>query len=336
MIKISKIGGVKDFRVSDRLIYRVDKALWFLAGECQSKAELLIEKVADYNYKVSENFLYYQVEDGSSLMRLDLKAGGEEELKGEYYRTDSFLESEGKILTIGIYSGNDVVCLINKDNFSLVLVRPFKGLKRILSSNGIVFSKRFGSCHGFCLVDYDLQTLRWEYVLEEGERVIGQMHVWDGVLVVPTRTGQLSYVKTYQTGIDLKNGRKIWKQETLPDFSLDGYSGELHGLGDDYVVMNPLQGEIFRKPFPQIREISKSWVVAHYCGLYEGGLYFVTTTHPDAPVHFGRIDIATQKLDFIQPLDVDLGVGVACAPVYRDGRLYILDAKNVLHIYAEE
>lgn len=56
---------------------------------------------------------------------------------------------------------------------------------------------------GLQYVDTSLQQAFWTYSFPEGEKVQGDIYLYDNVLVVPSMAGQMPNNKNYLQGIDL-------------------------------------------------------------------------------------------------------------------------------------
>lgn len=192
---------------------------------------------------------------------------------------------------------------------------------------------------GLQYVDTSLQQAFWTYSFPEGEKVQGDIYLYDNVLVVPSMAGQMPNNKNYLQGIDINTGKEIWKDEGyFLHLQQDLQTGLLYGFaGEKYQVIDPITGnKLVDKEFTGLKEEKRLLVTTPMSRLYGDGLYFISDyveNHYDC--QFGKINTESHEIEFIQKLDVAECVK-ADPPIYHKGKIYIKDNLDTLHIYEQE
>ena len=174
-------------------------------------------------------------------------------------------------------------------------------------------------------IDFNSGDNRW--LIEFNQKITGNLHLHDNTLIIPTK-GKRLY------GIDAESGEQLWELEgTHPSYVKHPQTGLLYAHGSNvYQVVDPEKGEIiFEKDFT---EENKQYGVlpapsGYICG---DGIYFTSNTGGSK---FGKLNIQTHSLEFVQKLDVEEGL-TAQHPVYHQGRIYILDNTGTLHVYEQD
>lgn len=176
----------------------------------------------------------------------------------------------------------------------------------------------------------------WSYSFAVGEKVHGNTYTHKEVLVLPSMAGQMPFNKNYLQGIDINTGKTIWKNETdFLYFQQESKTGLLYAFaGEKYQVIDPITGnKLVDIEFKGLEEGKKLQVLQGMSKLYGDGLYFISDyTQNHYECQFGKINITTHEIEFIQKLDISEGVKAA-APLYHKGRIYIKDSLDVLHVY---
>jgi outer membrane protein assembly factor BamB len=186
-------------------------------------------------------------------------------------------------------------------------------------------------------VDMNTGKESWAYNLPVSEVVASEIYAHNGVLVVPSREGQMPFDTTYLQGLDITTGELLWRRESNIYLYQNVKKGLLYAFGGDtYIVINPMNGKtVEKKEFKGLKENDRLLVSSTMSRLYGDGLYFTSDyveNHYDC--QFGKINIDNHEIEFIQKLDVAEGV-TAAPPIYNEGRLYIKDSLNTLHIYEQ-
>jgi outer membrane protein assembly factor BamB len=240
------------------------------------------------------------------------------------YYYEQLFDRKSKALQIGIYKRID-----GKEKWK----KEFTDSRFILNVTEYLLISDIGLKH-IKRIDLDNGTELWNYTLPEG-KITGNLYVYDNILVIPSIAGQLPFEKTFLRGINIISGELVWERESNIYLYQDRNIGLLHSFGEDiYIVINPQTGEqIIRKEFTGIKEKHRLSVYSNMCSLYGDGLYFTSDYVENYyDCQFGKINIQTHEIEFIQRLDVPAGT-TGHPPIYHNRRLYIKDSSNTLHIY---
>lgn len=139
----------------------------------------------------------------------------------------------------------------------------------------------------------------------------------------------------YLVSINIDSGKIVWELKgCLYHYSLDHESELLYGYSrDKYEVIDPKSGNVLiAKKFEESEEKYRISPQAHMNTLSGDGIYFMSNWYGP---RFGKVNIKTHEIEFVQELDVEKGVQ-GDIPVYHEGRLYIRDSLNTLHIFEKE
>ncbi|MFA0964007.1 PQQ-binding-like beta-propeller repeat protein [Roseivirga sp. BDSF3-8] len=189
------------------------------------------------------------------------------------------------------------------------------------------------------LIKLNLETGEelWSYSLPEEEKVEGNVYVYENILVIPSKAGQTPFDKTYLQGINMNTGELLWRRESNIYLYQNNRTGLLYAFGGEvYIVINPKNGEtLVKEEFKGIKEANKLLIVSNMCRMCGNGLYFISDYVENYyDCQFGKINTDSHEIEFIQKLDVAEGVK-ADPPIYYNGRIYIKDSLNTLHIYEQ-
>jgi outer membrane protein assembly factor BamB len=171
----------------------------------------------------------------------------------------------------------------------------------------------------------------WNYNLCES-KVYGNVLKYYNTLIIPLENNHL-------LGINAQTGEKLWElEDCFHHYNLDEQTGLLYGYGAErYEIIDTVKGEkILQKQFEGSMDKYNIFVSQHMNTLSGDGLYF---TSNDSVIKFGKINIRTHEIEFVQELVEDkerIGRANASKPIYHNGRLYILDSVGTLHIFEEE
>ena len=136
--------------------------------------------------------------------------------------------------------------------------------------------------------------------------------------------------------INAVNGEFLWIiEDSISYYQLDEASGLLYGLGGEiFEVIDIASGKkIVQKSLAAEVNKHKLFVSSHLCNLYNNELYFSSSW---SEKKFGRFNLKTYEIDFVQKLDLKNDARGIGAPVCIDGRLFILDDSQSLHILDPE
>ncbi|MDY3851814.1 MAG: hypothetical protein SO013_02850 [Prevotella sp.] len=179
--------------------------------------------------------------------------------------------------------------------------------------------------------DLDKSNNLWSYTLPEGFTIFGQVQVIDNLLILYAVDNNFDHSKTI--ALDINSGNMKWELDNTIFCQVDTKKKLLLGYAiRRYEVIDPFLGEkIVQKNMMDYYEKGLSPVSPNNT-IANGKLWFVSGRGEN--VKFGRINIETSEVDFIQdfPLQND---GQLSKPVFHNGNLYLLDSNNTLHIFEE-
>lgn len=241
---------------------------------------------------------------------------------------EQLYERKNKSVQLGIYDRHTGKELWKVDFYGHRFARNVKGRLFITDINFTYF---------ICL-NLDTGQESWTYSFPEDEKVQGDIYMHENVLVVPSKSGEIPFAKTYLQGMDINSGELFWRREANIYLYQDKSTDMLHAFGGEiYITIDPKDGEILvRKEFEGLKDKNKLLVLSNMCRMGDDGLYFISDyveNHYDC--QFGKINIESHEIEFIQKLDVAEGVK-ADPPIYHKGKIYIKDSLNTLHIYEQE
>ncbi len=172
----------------------------------------------------------------------------------------------------------------------------------------------------------------WSYTLPEGFKIFGQVQVIDNLLILYAVDNNFDHSKTI--ALDINSGNMKWELDNTIFCQVDTEKKLLLGYAiRRYEVIDPFLGKkIVQKSMMDYYEKGLSPVSPNNT-IANGKLWFVSGRGENAK--FGRINIETSEVDFIQdfPLQNDWQFS---KPVFHNGKLYLLDSNNTLHIFEEE
>ncbi len=135
-------------------------------------------------------------------------------------------------------------------------------------------------------------------------------------------------------GLDARTGQEKWRIEDARDLYIqDMEQGCLYGIGGNlFQVIDVKNGKML--VYERLSsEIEKYKVFPDRQGcLSPKGLYF-KSNHLDCKL--GLINLQTLKIEFVIDLNLPAGVKITSMS-YHNGRLYVKDTNDMLHIFAEE
>lgn len=183
-------------------------------------------------------------------------------------------------------------------------------------------------------------NLNWKFELGDNIKVGGDFILFNKFVIIPTTNQDLICVA-------IETGKELWR---LPNCNLyhqqQPSTGYLVGLsansfGDNfYQVIDPIKGEklidkkfenFFYETSPNLACISET----HY--------YFIsnvlgdgTGTKSERASHLGCINLNTHELEWVEKLSQNSNKETKYQkPEHKDGKFYLLDNRNTLHIYED-
>ncbi len=180
----------------------------------------------------------------------------------------------------------------------------------------------------------------WTFDLSKN-RINGKVILINNVLILPTVNQDL-------IAIEIETGKELWRlQNCNLHHQQQPNTGYLVGLSANsfgnnfYQVIDPMSGEklidkkfedFFYETNPNLACISEN----HY--------YFIsnvlgdgTRTKSERVSHLGCINLNTHELEWVEKLSQNSDKEIKYQkPEYKDGKFYLLDNRNTLHIYEDE
>jgi outer membrane protein assembly factor BamB len=315
--EIEKLKGVEKFLIDKSIFYKSGDNLFYLLFPLETN--LILKEV--YDFTLMGETIYYQKENLKSLFAWDLKSNVRTELIGEFSLTGKFLGGKSNLYVLGEDKGNPKIFVISKDSFEMTFSIDNNFPLLVLETPlGLLF-KRKGA-----LICINIQENNevWQYSLPNNNRIAGKIHLCENVLVVPTSNYNL-------VGIDVASGSFLWELPNCLQFYSKHESGFLFGYGlNTYQVVDPRKGEIIiEKNFKNESEKLRIAPASNEHFIYKDKMYFISNFYGSK---FGSIDLVKHEISFVQDLGLEEGI-TAYTPSYHEGRLFILDTCNTLHIY---
>ncbi|MFY7827950.1 MAG: hypothetical protein ACOVQ4_12535 [Flectobacillus sp.] len=269
-----------------------------------------------YNLKF-QKITTFQVENPVGIAFFDgfsnyiIRCGKEEE-KYLFYHQNILLKEENNVIGI----------LLNR-RFRLHFTDPFSAPTYFRCSNLL-----------------DTETY-WDYDCGEGKEA-GKFYVWNDNLVFTKG----NHEGTNLVVIELITGRVLWEIPILYGaFSFDSERGLLVSFwcsklsGNNYQIID-LQHKSIENGTPDfsvlLENVALNWQMQY---LHENKLYFVDNVYsihgePSHAPRFGRFDIKTKRIDFLQ--EVPEASGCQFEQVfYHNSKLYLRSSANQLFIFED-
>ncbi|MEQ8583335.1 MAG: hypothetical protein RIC30_20300 [Marinoscillum sp.] len=325
--KSYQIRDVETALSADSIVYKLKN------GELYSVNNKPI-KVSDdvFSYSTKNGDVFFQKENLSNLIRMSLTDLSTVNVEGTFSLRGAFFVGNKQIYVLGKSEGKKVVYVLDINSLKVQSKIDYGCFPFISTSKGCICKIKSGLQY----VDTSLQQAFWSYSFPEGEKVAGNIFLYESVLVVPSVAGQAPDNKDYLYGINVESGELLWKRDgSFQYYQLVKSSGLLYGFAHGlYEVTDIESGE----KLVDKKLINDLWVSQHMNSIGDGGLYFVGGTHTNMGMFiskFGKINTETHEIEFIQKLDVAEGVK-ADPPIYHKGKLYIKDSLDTLHVYEQE
>lgn len=176
----------------------------------------------------------------------------------------------------------------------------------------------------------------WEFFLPEQFFIFGKIQVIDNILFFTAFKNANKAQNVY--GIDIHSGQIQWELNYSIPYTtyvlaslINSEDNLCYGYGGHfYQVFDPIRGEIILKK--DMSEYYNQGIdpILPVNSLSDDKLWFVSGRGEKAK--FGALNIKTAEIESIQdyPLENDGQLG---KPIYHQGKLYIKDDSNVLHVF---
>lgn len=164
----------------------------------------------------------------------------------------------------------------------------------------------------------------------ENPKMCRFVYYYDNILIVSLKIKPLE--EYHLLGLDASTGEEKWRIEHANFMYIqDPETGYLYDIGGKrFNVINPLEGKVIYQ-CDMTSENEKFGVIPEWGILGKDGIYFMDN-FPRSKVGF--INFNTHKIDFVLDVEFDAGIKIM-KMLYHNGRLYILDTNETLHIFAE-
>ena len=207
-----------------------------------------------------------------------------------------------------------------------------------------IFPNRVGSCiWGNNLYITDLSFKYIDFIDAESGEVRNTLHFenppisrfiyhYEDTLIVSLQIRPLE--EYILLGLDAMTGEEKWRVESVNDiYTQDPTNGYLYGISGNYFqVIDVRNGNMLvHENLSSEKEKYKIFFQGQGC-LSPKGFYFKDN---HLTCKFGLINLQTFKIEFVTDLNLPTGVKITNMS-YHNGRLYVEDTNDVLHIFAEE
>lgn len=273
-----------------------------------------------FSYRFINGTLYYQIDNCSDIYVIELGSSIKNIIIGRFYLSN-VLSMNNYLYLRGKDNSGKVVFKVNVNSFEIEKLDEF--------NIPLIYSGVFGvDSLGDSIWGYNILSNKeeWRCKIKDGQSIKGNLFLLNKTLIIPTSDSKL-------IGVNIENGKALWQIDNCHNYyTQHQITGNLYVLGNDvYQVVDPNEGRIvFEKDFSKENERYKILPVIGG-KIFNNGLYFISNTFG---CKFGKVNIDTQEVEFVQNLGVEDGV-TAHSPVWHQGRIYVLDSKGVLHIFEE-
>jgi len=325
IIELSNITSIPEFYNGMILVYSSNVLLF------------ISEKTCNVMHKISfDNWYPLEVSDGKVLMYRNDLFIYDDELKNFVVYQNSI--SGG---SISIYNNKIIESKYDRATNSVqIILYEEKGNKKLWQN---FFSNRRGKCiFGKHLYITDLSLKYIDFIDAESGEVRNTLHFenppisrfiysWGDTLIVSLEIKPLE--EYILLGLDAMTGEEKWRLKSANNLYIqDSRSGYLYDIGGkQFNIIDPNEGKVLYKG--NMSDENKKFNVCPECGILgENGIYF-KDNFPHSRI--GLINIQTHKIEFVIDLNLPKGVKVT-EMSYHNGRLYVQDTNDTLHIFAEE
>lgn len=242
---------------------------------------------------------------------------------------------------VNIFNGNFIENKYERPD-KFVRVTMYKGKSNIKLWEKSYFNRISWFCRDSYLYVTDLSFKYIDFVDAQTGEVINTLHFenppisrfiyhYENTLLVSLTLKPLENYRLL--GLDARTGQEKWSLEsTLYSYIQDHVSGCLYGIGGKrFDIIAPNE----RKYLCQgdMSDENKKFDVCPERGvLGKDGIYFLDN-FPRSKI--GLINLKTQKIEFVIDLNLPARVKITSLS-YHNGRLYVKDTNDTLHIFAEE
>ena len=234
---------------------------------------------------------------------------------------ESFYDRDTRTLFISLY---------DKEIKNLLWERSFSNNRGTRTIGNHIFLTDLETTY---LKKLDILTGEEVYHLKFQQDIFPDILLYQNIMIIACRKTNCLI------GIDVHTGEQLWELENCFNYyNLDESTGLLYGYGGErFEVIDAVKGKkVVLKQFEGSMKQYGIFVSQHMHTLSGDGLYF---TSNERQIKFGKINIQNYEIEFVQELIEDkerIGRASAHKPICHNGRLYVLDSVETLHIFEEE
>lgn len=295
------------------LVLSTQQGLAVITGQ----VEKVISEAPVFTFVPFKEQIIFQEKNGKVLHIYHLKEGNTQTIEGQFYLWMSCIYN-GQFFVTGKTADGATKAFIIQDGTAVST--PLEETPNLMY-NGVAYSDK-GTLEAR---DINTGNLLWEKKFDAGLTIHGSLLGKAGNVIAALSNYTL-------LALDAATGKEKWSlSKTLPLYSTASGTDLLYGYGSDvYQVIDPAKG--VKLTDLDLTEAHKPLNISPSPDTYPiagNKMYFINYL---AAPRFGALDVQTHAIDFVQDLEVAEGV-TGQVPQYQEGRLYILDTENTLHVF---
>jgi outer membrane protein assembly factor BamB len=278
-------------------------------------------KTSAWFLRMVNDTIFYQIENGKELFGLCVCDFNEYQRDGEFYlfRSISFND------TLLIEDGSSIYLI--DEQFSFI---PTK-LNRIPS------------------VFINDKSVRKRQAMVVCEQIFTGEELWSldvGGRILQTKLHLENVILSFEDGrilaLSVMDGRKIWEKKAFPTIHIDKTKDKIYSIqgGFSFLEINALTGQVYRdlsdwseqSEYPGLVGCTGVFVSIHdnFIIVPNNDTCEVFFLHKETAKVIDYVKLATPKKPSRQE------VKIAEMPIYHQGKLFVLDSENTLHIYERD
>lgn len=327
-MKFKEITKIKDvysppyFWRNEMLIYNTNYDLLTISDKMGTKK--LIKMDRDYSPVFIENDIYFYIEgtiqklkESNDLEITWLSKIGKAFLHNNLIHERNFNENSNS-LNYYCYDYKNKMLLWNR-MYQNARFTTIIGDKLFLTDLNTTFISLLDEMNGNILWSIDFET-----------NAVGKIFAYNDILIA--LLGPFKNLK--MIGIDFITGTKLWEiYDCHNHYIQDPQTGLLYNFNSCiYQIIDPVKGiVIFEKNM--YNECEQHKISPFVFAVSNNSLYFSSCEY--STIKFGRINLDNHQIEFVQSLGYFPGSRIFDSQFYQ-GRIYILDNTQTLHIFEEQ
>jgi outer membrane protein assembly factor BamB len=328
--KIIDINEFSHFELTDKEICFIDKNKIMNVIELDTfMPKYLIPLDRCYLFDTDNQYIYIYIQN-KGIYRVE---NGFINLYWESDYTSNFIFNKAYIIATKYNADTDIksVAFYDRETKELMWNKSDKNTSIIRTYNAVFFADDFKNPTYIENINIQNGKVKWKKYFEP--KVYGEIMQYNEKIIIPLKNNHL-------LGLNAQTGEKLWELEDCFNYyNLDEKTGLLYGYaGERFDIIDAAKGEkIVEKRFIGSMDKYQISPDQNMNVLAGDALYFVSNWN--VSTKFGKINIKTQEIEFVQkliPIDEKGARTIANKPVYHNGRLYILDSVGTLHIFEED